>query len=204
MIVFLNTVFLIVIVYFCYKFIRLLVKLKKDKIFPITNEELIAIRTYPQKVVRLPTISKQKTEIFLYSFLLLFIIGMYIIGVFFKGLDTSFYLLMFLPLSYSHNLLNLFAIINDGVLSGNRFVPWKKIKSFQFVLINLNHRYYGYSKEVNDGYELIMKEKFSTIRCIVTTNEAKEKLIKILCDHGLEETRVKEEEQCQILGRDQK
>ncbi|HWI47044.1 MAG TPA: hypothetical protein VNU45_02325 [Rummeliibacillus sp.] len=201
---FINIVFLIVIGYFCYKFIRLLVKLKKDKIFPITNEELIAIRTYPQKVVRLPTISKQKTEIFLYSFLLLFIIGMYIIGVFFKGLDTSFYLLMFLPLSYSHNLLNLFAIINDGVLSGNRFVPWKKIKSFQFVLINLNHRYYGYSKEVNDGYELIMKEKFSTIRCIVTTNEAKEKLTKILCDYGLEEAGVKGDEQCQIIGRDQK
>ncbi|MFJ8262013.1 hypothetical protein ACIQ4I_08680 [Rummeliibacillus sp. NPDC094406] len=204
MIVFLNIVYIIVIVYFCCKFIRLLTKLKKDKIFPITNADLIGIRTYPQKVVGLPTISKQKIEIFLYVFILLFVIGMYIIDVVYKKFDASFYLLVLFPLYYSHNLLNLFAIINDGVLSGSRFVRWKKIKSFQFVPINLNHRYYGYSKEVNDGYEMIMQEKFSTIRCIVTTDEAKEKLTKILCDHGLEETGVKGDEQCQIIGRDQK
>ncbi|MGG0655515.1 hypothetical protein [Rummeliibacillus pycnus] len=202
MILFLNIVFLIVIGYFCYKFIHLLIKLKKDKIFPITNEELIAIRTNPQKVVSLPTFSKQKIEIFLYIFILLFVIGMFIIGIVFKNFDASFYLLVFLPFSYSYNLLNLFAIIDDGVLSGSRFVPWKKIKSFQFVPINLNHKYYGYSKEVNEGYELIMKEKFSTIRCIVTTDEAKEKLTKILCKHRLGETGVKGDEQCQIIGKD--
>ncbi|WP_397539154.1 hypothetical protein [Rummeliibacillus pycnus] len=204
MILFLNIVFLIIIGYFCYRFIQLLTKLKKDKIFPITNEELIAIRTYPQKVVSLPTFSKQKTAIILYFFIILFVIGMYIIDVVYKKFDTSFYLLAFLPLTYSHNLLNLFAIINEGVLSGTRFVPWKRIKSFQFVPINLNHGYYGYSKEVNDGYELKMIAKFSTISCIVTTDEAKEKLTKILSEHGLTETGVKGDEQCPIIGRDQK
>jgi len=160
-------------------------KLKKDKIFPITNEELIAIRVYPQKGVNIPTFSKQKIGIIMYSILLLFIIGMYIIGVFFKDLDASFYLLMFLPLTYSYNLLSLFAIIDDGVLYGTRFVPWKRITSFHFERIDVNHNYYGYSKEVNDSYELIFEGKLSKMSCIVTTDDSKEKLRKILCGHGL-------------------
>ncbi len=190
MILVLKTVFLFVIVHLCYQFIRLLVKMKKAKIFPITNEELVAIRTNPQKGVNLPTFSKQKLGIIVYSILLLFLIGLYITSVFLKDLDVSFYLLVLFPLSVSYNthsysLLNLFAIDDDGILNGARFVPWKRMKSFRFERIDVNHRYYGYSKEVNDGYELIVETKFSKISCIVTTDDSKEKLGKILCEHGL-------------------
>lgn len=183
----LDFLFLMIIGYYTYMFIQLLFKMRKNIIFPTSNEEFSAIRKYPQKPVNLPTYSKQKMEIIIYSFVLLLTITMFIIGAFYTQFDGSFYLLLLLPLSNAHNLLNLFAIAEDGLLTGSRYVAWRKIKSFYFVPIDRNHKYYGFSKEVNKGYELIIKKRIFSISCIVTSEEVKEKLTEIFDEHGLKE-----------------
>ncbi|MFZ3580067.1 hypothetical protein [Virgibacillus sp. DJP39] len=180
---FMDILFLTVISYYSYKFIQVLMKMKKDVILPKTVEEIAAIRKYPQKVADSSTYSKQKVGIIVYSIMLLFVVIMFSLVVFIKGINWSLYPLMILPLINSPNLLNLFAVNGDGVLCGSRFVAWKKIRSFQFIPIDINHRYYGASKDVKDRYELRIKAKFHFISCLVTTDEMKEKLNKVLSEH---------------------
>ncbi|WP_338753053.1 hypothetical protein [Bacillus sp. FJAT-52991] len=192
---FLCALFFSVIGYYSYQFIRVLLKMNQNAVCPITDEELQALRTYPERAVSFPAFSKQKGGIILYSFVLLFVLIMFILGLFMKGFDWSFFLLIFLPFTYSDNLLNMFAVVEDGVLSGNHFIPWGKIKSFQFVPITMDHRFYGFDKEVNAGYELIIKTKLFSTSCIVTSDEMKEKLTVILNEHvavELKESVVKE------------
>ena len=184
---FVDTLFFIVIGYFSYKFIQVLIKMKQKAILPATNEERAAIRKIPGKEIDFPTYSKQKVAIIIYSFMLLFVIAVFLFGIL---SHNSFYLLFFFPLSYSYNLLNLFAIVKGGLLSGSRFIAWHQIKSFHFIPIDINHKYYGYTKEVNEGYELKVKAKFFSTSCIVTSDEMKEKLCNVLTEH----VKVNEEE----------
>lgn len=183
----LDLLYFIFIGYHVYKFIQLLFKMRKDILFPKIDEEFNTIQKYPQKPINLPTYSKQKLEIIIYSLVLLAVISMLIWAVFFGEFDGALYLLLLLPLANSHNLINLFAIVDDGILSGSRFISWKKIKSFYFVPIDMNHKYYGFSTEVNEGYELILKERIFSISCIVTTEESKAKLTQVLYEYGIEE-----------------
>ncbi|PAQ14709.1 hypothetical protein CD798_09680 [Bacillaceae bacterium SAOS 7] len=180
---FLCVLFFSVIGYYSYQFIRVLLKMNQDVVFPVTDEEFQTLRKYPEKAVELPTFSKQKSGIILYSFILVFALVMFILGLFIKGFDWSFFLLVFWPFTYSDNLLNMFAVVEGGLLSGNRFIAWGKIKSFQFVPITMDHRFYGFDKEVNAGYELIIKKRFFSTSCIVTSDEMKEKLTVVLSEH---------------------
>lgn len=185
-----DILFFIVIAYLGYKFIQVLIKMKQKVILPTTNEERAAIRKIPGKTIDFPTYSKQKVGIIIYSFMLLFVIAVFLFGILTHNFDWSFYLLFFLPLSYSYNLLNLFAIVEGGLLSGSRFIAWGQIKYFHFVPIDINHKYYGYSKEVNGGYELKVKTKLFSASCIVTSDEMKEKLSNVITEHA----KVNEEE----------
>ncbi|MGX6445223.1 hypothetical protein ACWM35_18565 [Neobacillus sp. K501] len=180
-----NVIFLIIMLYESYRFGQLMIKMKQKHLLPTTNEELVSIRKYPQEPVEIPTFSKQKFGISVYGLMLLFFIVMLIIAALNKNLDWHFYLLFLLPFTYSQNLLNVFAIVDDGLLNGSRFVAWDKIKSFSFVQIDTNHKFYGYDKEVNNGYELKMKTKFIPISCIITSDRMKEKITKVLCEHGI-------------------
>ncbi len=144
---------------------------------PVTAEELASIRKEPKKTVKPPTYSSQKSGIISYILVLIFIIGMFILNwIFLDDVVFMFYFLVMIPVFHMSNFLNLFAVTKDGILCGARFAPWKNIKSFEFVRIDMNHNYYGFSSEVNDQYELKIKTKFSTLSCIVTTEEMKEKL----------------------------
>lgn len=87
-----------------------------------------------------------------------------------------------LPLTYSDDILNLFAIVDDGILSGNRFISWNKIKDVQFIPIDMNHRFYGFNKEVNNGYELKVKGRFRSTSCVVMSDEMKDKLTEIISE----------------------
>lgn len=178
-----DILFSIIIAYIGYQFIQVLIKMKQNVILPTTNEERIAIRKVPEKEIDFPTYAKQKVDIMIYSFVLLFVIAFFLFGILTDNFGWSFYLLFFLPLSYSYNLLNLFAIVEGGLLSGSRFIPWGQIKSFHFVPIDINHKYYGYAKEVNDSYELKVKATFFSASCIVTSDEMKEKLNTVLTKH---------------------
>lgn len=182
--------FFIIIVYLSFRFLQLLIKMNQQAIIPKTAEEMKSLRNFPQKPVDYPSYSKQKLGIILYILMLIFVIVIFVIGALDKTIDWWYFLLFFLPLVHSDNLLNLFAVVDDGLISGNRFVSWKRIKSFRFAPIDVNHRFYGYSKEVNGGYELKIRVKYFSISCIVTSKEMKEKLAEILSEHGaMNETR---------------
>lgn len=177
-----SMLFLIALVYYTYRFIQLLLKMNQAVLLPITDSEKNAIRIFPQKVIDSPTYSKQKWGIILYSFILLFVITMFFIGF---DLNWSYQLLLLLPLINSQNSFNVFAVIEDGILCGNRYIPWEKIKSFHVVSIDQNHKYYGYAYEVNGGYEFIIKAKGHSCSVIMTSNEMKDKLTSMIKEQGI-------------------
>ncbi|MUK90307.1 hypothetical protein GMD78_18195 [Ornithinibacillus sp. L9] len=172
--------FLLIVGYYIYKFIEVIIEMKNEIILPITEEDISDIRKYPQKEVDYPVYSKQRVGIILYAFLLLFPAIIIIVGMFFQMDNWYLYPMVVLPLTYSTDVLNLFAITKDGILSGNSFIPWKKIKSYDFYPIDINHRYYGHSREVNDRYELIIRSKVRRLSCVVTSDDMKEKLDRLL------------------------
>lgn len=177
---FMLIIFFLIVGYYTFKFIRLLVKMKQAPVMPMTREELHAIRKFAQTHVKSPAYSQHKTGIIIYTLLLVYLYVMIIIGLNFRGFDWHLYLLLLLPLIHTSNLLNLFVVVKDGLLTGTRFVAWKHIRSFQFVPIDCNHRYYGNGEEVNNGYELRIQTAFLPISLIVTTDSMKEKLTDIL------------------------
>lgn len=177
-----DIVFVIAVGIYTYQYILGLVRMKKKIIFPSTAEELEVIRKHPQKPLDSPANPKNKTGILVYSLLLLFIIFVFIYGKITETLDWTLYPLMFLPLMNGNNLYNIFAIQDEGILDGGRFIRWSKLKTYQFIPIDLNHKFYGYSPEVNDGFELKIQTAFFPISCIVTSIEMKEKLELLLSE----------------------
>jgi len=53
------------------------------------------------------------------------------------------------------------------------------------VPIDIKHKYYGFSKEANDGYELKIKTNGFPISCVVTSIEMKEKLTSVLRERSV-------------------
>lgn len=88
---------------------------------------------------------------------------------------------------YTNNIMNLLTITEDGILSGSWFIPWKKVKSFQFVSIDINHRFYGHVREVNNKYEVKIKAAFFSTSFVVISREMKEKLRDVLSEHMVDE-----------------
>ena len=171
-----------IIGFYSYRFIQVLLKMKQKVILPKTNEEAAVLRKHPGETVTVPEFTKQKTGIIIYSLILFFVIGMLFLEMVTHTFGWAIYLLIFLPISHSYNLLNLVAVVKDGLLIGNQFIAWSKIKSFYFVRIDINHKYYGHSKEVNEAFQLKVKTKFISASCIITSSEMKDRLDKIVSD----------------------
>jgi hypothetical protein len=183
---FLVWIFIAILFYYAYRFIQVLIKMNQDIVLPVTVEELASIRKEPQKTVKPPTYTSQKAGIIFYVLVLIFIIGMFILNWKFRhDVVSMLYFLIMIPVIHMSYFLNLFAVTNDGVLCGARFASWKNIKSFEFVRIDVNHNYYGFSREINNQYELRIKTRFNTLSCIVTTKEMKEKLGDLLGKESL-------------------
>lgn len=172
----LDIFFFFVIIYFCYQFVQVVFHVKQGVTFPYTKEELNGLRKHPTKPLNPPTMAGQKVGIYIYGGLLIFCILIYLLGIYYQISELTFYLMLILIFTYADFGINIFAIHQKGIVSGVRFVPWKMIRSFQFVPIDTNHRFYGYSKEANEGYELIIKTKLINLRCIVTDERLKEEL----------------------------
>jgi len=154
--------------------------MKQPAVYPKTEEEWRTIRKQPHKAVDLPGISHQKTGFFMNGLTLLFL-TIFVIGNLFSSNTNWPAFLVFIPVFLNlSQVWNLFAIVEDGILSGGRFVPWKSIQSYEFVPIDTSHRFYGYSPEVNGEYELIIQTKRSTVCCIVTSETGREKVIEVL------------------------
>ena len=176
----LDIFFFFMITFFCYHFVQIILKLKEEIIFPLSESELSGIRKQPGKMLKAPTNKKLKWQMIVYWFLLVIAIFVYLIGIYYTIDDLSFYLLFILIFTYSTFALDLFALNQSGILNGVRFIPWGKIKSFQFIPIDSHHRLYGFVEDVNDGYELRLKGRTTVISCFVTNKEVKENLERIL------------------------
>ncbi|QHS24000.1 hypothetical protein GWK91_14220 [Virgibacillus sp. MSP4-1] len=172
------TALILFILYKSFRFYQVIARMKNIR-FP-AMEDMAEIRKLPEKPLNTPSYSHQKIGMTIYILMLVFLLIMFSIGIFIGGPQWYSFLPLLVPFVYTGDLLNLFAISNDGILSSTRFIPWKSIRSFEFVQIDVNHRYYGHSKEVNDTYELKIKTRGFPIRIVVITDEMKEKLTEIL------------------------
>lgn len=139
------------------------------------------MRLQPEKPVQLPVLSRQKNGILGYVlFLLLFMVILWT-GAMMEGISWILYLyLLFSTILAAHHWLNLFAVMEDGILCGRGFIPWDRIRSYFFETIDIHHRFYGFSKEVNDKYELNIQTKFSTIHCIIANEGLKRQIEEVL------------------------
>lgn len=175
-----DILFWVVFGYLLFRFFQLVIKMKQPAIIPFTEEDLKSIRRYPQKTVGLPILSQQKTGLFLMGVMLIGLLVLAVLKAQDHTIQSPYYIIPLLAILNFNQSWNLFAIVKDGVLCGGKFVPWMRIQSYQFVPIDSNHRFYGYVPEVNSGYELQIKTKFTGAYCIVTSETVKEKLAVIL------------------------
>lgn len=181
-----EVIFLFIVIYFSYHYIILLTNMKKTALIPSDKKDLSAVRKFPQKTSDSPVISKNKLGLTMYAVMLAFLIAMFIVGKYTMNFSWTYLYLLFIPLINAKDLLNVFAVYEDGFISGSRFVPWKNLKSFQFKKIDLNHKYYGFSPEVNEGYELILKTKMVSHSLVVTEEEMKERLTVLVKQYAKE------------------
>ncbi|WP_277678649.1 hypothetical protein [Gracilibacillus dipsosauri] len=175
-----SLLFLLFIGYHSYKLIVLLKKMNQGVIMPLTDEDMASIKNSERREIKPPTLSTQKWGIILYAFTLVLATTLFILAIFHDEFNFYLYPFFFIPLLHSNDLFQLFSITNKGILSGNQFIRWEKIKSFEFVPIDVNSRHYGFSSEINDKKELKIKSRFRTISCIVMTEEMEQNLQKVL------------------------
>ncbi|AXI08837.1 hypothetical protein CV093_08270 [Oceanobacillus sp. 143] len=173
-----------VILFYIYRFVLIIAKMKEKVVFPTSSEGIADIRKFPQKIVNAPTYFGQKWGLITYAIILAYVITMFCL-VKYLEINWATYLLVLLPLFNFSNLLNMFVIVQDGILCGGHFVSWKKIKTFEFVLIDANHRYYGHSEIVNNQYEIKIKTGILTLSSIITSEEMRKKLRSILYEHNV-------------------
>ncbi|WP_026907338.1 hypothetical protein [Paucisalibacillus globulus] len=177
-------IYVLVTGYHIVNFAKVLGRMNEKTMFPIDDYEVSEIRIIPEKPLDPPTYKAQKWGIIVYAIILVFLLVVFFIAASFKLDQWSVLLILLLPLIHSRNLMNMFVLSEDGILTGGEFIPWKSLTSFEFKRIDINHKYYGYSKDVNDtGYELVIKKRFFSISCIVLTDEMKEKLTRRLSEH---------------------
>lgn len=178
-----EALFLLIVIYYSYYYIILITKMKKTALIPFGKNDLKTVRKFPQKSADAPVISKNKLGLTMYAAMLVFLIAMFIFGKYNMKFSWTYLYLLFIPLINARDLLNVFAVYDDGFISGSKFVPWKKLQSFHFKKIDLNHKYFGYSQDVNEGYELILKTKMASHSFVVTEEEMKERLASIFEEH---------------------
>ncbi len=175
--------FLILIAYQIMRYIQVLVNMRKKAIFPVEEKDIMAIRRHPVRPVVRPTYKDQKNGIIIYGVFLLFMLALFIYIVSLE--NWPLLLTPAISLLYLHNLFNMFSILKEGLLVGGQFVHWKDIKSFQFKPIDIDHRFYGHTKEVNEaGYELVFNRRLFNSYCIVISEETKDKITEILIKYG--------------------
>jgi len=178
---------LVITVYFSYRYVRIMIKLGEESILPSTVEEVTSIWKDPNKAIDFPTYSKQKSSVIFYPIVLVIVLATILFVLFNPESSGAILLVLFYPLLFTQRMFNLFSLFEDGLLCGSRFIPWRRMKSFYFIRIVKQHRYYGFSDEVNQGYELKIKTKSFPISCLITTEETKEKLTRILKEHDVVE-----------------
>ena len=170
---------------YVYLYLRQIIKMNQTATFPVTKEDVTAIRRQPKAPIALPRIAHQKLGFYINGIVILILLFLLIAKMLGYFSEWTYFSILFPMLINYNQTWNVFAIMDNGVLCGGRFIPWKRIQFYEFKPIDNDHRYYGYVPEVNGGYELEIKTKFTSVNCIVTSEAAKDKLSGILDAHLL-------------------
>jgi len=176
-----------VLLFFIGRFIYTLMRLEEKAVFPM-EKDVESVWLEANKPVDGPSRRQQKKGITFYSLLHGFVAVMFAVVWLFHS-DPVFmtYMLVTFPLFFTKDILNVFMISEGGVLAGARFVSWKWLKHYDVIKIDVNHKFYGHSPEVNDQYEIKIHSKWLTQSCIVTSDETRDRLIELLQKKGLRE-----------------
>ncbi|GAA0292408.1 hypothetical protein GGQ92_002651 [Gracilibacillus halotolerans] len=175
-------IIILFVIYIIYRFIVLLTKMRQPILYPTTDQEWSSTHVYPQKKIRPPRPSYQKGGVLLYACTIIYFTVVLVLWFYFETISWPLLLLAIVPYLQMHTVFNMFAVVQDGMLCGGRFIRWKFIKSYEWYPINTNHRFYGFGEEVNNGYELKLKTKFIALPAslIVTDTSVKQNLTKTL------------------------
>ncbi|WP_102029203.1 hypothetical protein [Salirhabdus sp. Marseille-P4669] len=165
-----------------YQFLLTMGKLKKPALLPSSEEENASIRKYPEKIIKAPTYREQKAGIIINIVLWTALILIYLLGLFVFKMEWYYFLPLLVPTVNASEYLNLFAVTHDGIISGSRFIKWKNVKSLKWKKVDIHNKFYGYSQEVNDKFELYVETRGFPVRVFVTDDDVKEKLTNILND----------------------
>src|SRR5690625_167219 len=122
-----SSLFVMIMGYVSYAFIRVLLKMKQSVVLPVTEEERLAIRKHPEKPIDYPIYSKQKKGIILYFSVLVFVSVMFVLGVALLLFDWPLFILLLLPFANSYIILSLFVVLEHGLLCGRHFIAWTHI-----------------------------------------------------------------------------
>ena len=174
--------FVIFVLYIVYRFGLLLFKMKQPMIYPESDKEMAFIHIYPQKTIQLSRPSFQKGGLILYGCMIIYFVVVLLLWIYFESISWPLLLLAIVPYLQIQHVFNMFAILQDGVLFGGRFIRWKYIQSYEWIEINTNHLIYSFGEELNNGYELKIKTKLLSlpVSLIVTDKEVKEDLTETL------------------------
>lgn len=173
------------LLYFGFKFIQLLMKMKQTPLLHINYETDAGIRKLTNEAVKPPNYSEQKFGIILYCVSLGLVLWLLVIELFTKDVNWFPAIIVILPLMPTFHLFNQFVVVEDGIISGSWFIAWKRVKSYRFSQIDTNDfAYYHIKKELSDAYELKIQMKVFYTKCIVTTPEMKERIAEML-DHKI-------------------
>lgn len=182
-----NILFILIFLYFTYHFLLVLINMKRPITFPKTEGELSQVCKFPDRPLRFPTYRAQLGGIILNSFVLLLIMTILLVATFTEVTIFPLQFLLFLPLANTQQMFNQVAITENGILCGGRFVPWRNMKQYQVISIDVNHRYYGYSREVNEGFEVRVRTNLFPLTFIALNDETKLKIIERLENNGITE-----------------
>ncbi len=178
-----NLLFIGIVIYHIYRVGRTLKELKSRSIFPSSEMDYRNIRLEPLRTIDYPEITYHKKRLVIYGCLLVLIWSAFFYALFTEELFPIY--LFIIPFTlFSYQVLNTFAIKEEGLMIGTQFIPWQKIKYYQFVRIDVNHKFYGHTKEVNDSYELKVKLGFTSASCIITLDETKDQIATFLASYA--------------------
>lgn len=170
-----------------YQLIKVFQAIKGPITFPNTEKELQALRKTPEKPIKEPNLKAHRGWIILYVFTLT--LAMVLCGVNLIYLDNGwiFTFIFLLPVYHASDLINLFAVTKDGIISGSRFIPWSRMKSFERVPVDVNHRFYGFAHDVNGSQEVKIRTNGFPLTILITQKD----LVNTLIDY-LEQREIKE------------
>ncbi|MFS0688950.1 hypothetical protein AB1K89_06885 [Sporosarcina sp. 179-K 8C2 HS] len=176
-----SVVLLLLFGYVLFKFYRLKSKLKQAVVFPVTEEDLKAIRAQPKRALDLPVAASLLRGICgLGLFFLIFIITVIYDLYDSEVIKWNTYAMFIVPLLFFNPAWNLFAIVDDGVICEGRFVPWHSIRSYEIEEVHSNHPVYTPGVSIAYVLKIHGKRKYFIVSCFITSDAVKEKVIGLL------------------------